>query len=718
MTEPAIVCTPDFVDALERMSAADRKHVRETIATLVRDPRYTGLNAHRLKQGRGMWECYGTYHVRIIYKPAEGTEPLQLWYVGQHQLVDKGKLHFASSKHFIPVPPDLAPEQEIDAADVVADTPIFTPDTAWMQPRAEEDGDIRELVGPAPLAQYPTAHPRFLGVPKDLVAAVQAAPTREAILDLPGLPAHTQNYLLDLFTNANLEQVLFDPSRLLYRTTLDSIDGFCEGRIKKLMLNLTPVQERYVGYAQPGAVVLRGVAGSGKTTVGLYRTIARAQAGRRVLLLTYNNTLVAALESLVRELAGDIPPNLTIQTVDSCLWRTVSTLFRRELADPALRDADKRQSLAAAVRQVQGASELAQREGGRFLETEIETIIRARGLFAWEAYRDAVRHGRGIALGKVQRRIIWEVAEVYRRQLVQHHLNDYHELARAIVSAPTIPATERYDDIIIDETQDITLLKLRAVARLLAPEDAAPSFWLLCDSAQTIYSRANWWQEGDLPQPPQRMYLRRNYRNTLQIAAAAAHLATHNTLRERDLASINAERATRAGTMPQVIACATRDDQEQWIVERLQDLCDGTDFRYSDFAVLCRTREDCRRIGATIEGKRIPVTTPETRLDLLENTVKVLTWHSAKGLEFPVVFLFNTVREIAPLGVALRGLEGEDLNREMEKERALLYVAMTRAADMLYILTDAAHPSPFLAELGDTVQREQMAAVRVNEAGD
>jgi superfamily I DNA/RNA helicase len=708
-TELAVVCTDDFVDGLGRLSVADRNHVRETIATLLRDPRHAGLNAHRLGKKSAEWECYCNYHVRLVYIPADGTAPLQLWYVGQHQLVDKGRLHFAPSKRFIPVPPDLAPAQDQEAIPA-DDAMTFTPDAAWSQPAAADDADLSEIAGPAPLAHYPATYLRFIGVPGDLVPAVQAAPTQDDILALPGLPAHTQTILLDLFTNPRLAQVLFDPSRLLYRATLDSLEGFCEGRIKKLMLNLTPQQDRCVGYDQPGAVVLRGVAGSGKTTVGLYRAIARAQAGRRVLLLTYNTTLVAALDSLVRELAGEIPANLTIQTVDSCLWRAAESVTGGKLAHAIARDAEQHQCFAAAVRQVPGAAELAHREGGKFFENEVATVIQARGLFEQDAYRAAPRTGRGIAIGKVQRLIVWDVYQAYRAQLRQRNLNDYHEIAHAVLSTPKpLPATVRYDDIIIDETQDITLLKLRAAARLLASEDAAPSLWLLCDSAQTIYSRVNWWQEGDLPQPPHRLYLRRNHRNTLQIATAAAQLAAHNTLRERDMASIKPERATHMGAMPQVIACASRDQQEQWVVDRLQSLCDGTDFRYSDFAVLCQTNDDCRHVGATLSGMGIPVTAPGDRLDLLENTVKVLTCYSAKGLEFPVVFLFNAVRDVVPHRAALHGLEGEDLAREIERARALFYVAMTRAADMLYILTDAAHPSPFLAELGDTVQRETLA---------
>jgi superfamily I DNA/RNA helicase/mRNA-degrading endonuclease YafQ of YafQ-DinJ toxin-antitoxin module len=720
-----LVCTPNFIAALERLQDHEQKQVRATVAKLMENPHYPGLQAHRVKHAQGKWECYVNDGNRLIYEPPHADEPLRLWYVGTHKIIDGVRqLSFAETTRFVPVPPDIAPMEETAEP---SEQPPFQMDEAWLRPTPGDTDNTTEIALAFPLAHYSTAHLRFLGVPRHLVQAVQHAPGEDAILALPGLPEHAKTYLLDLFTNPRLQDVLFDPSRLLYRTTLDMIEGFCEGRIKKLMLNLTPTQERYVQSDQAGMVVLRGVAGSGKTTVGVYRACARARAGRQVLLLTFNKTLVAALRSLVEELAGTMPPNLTIETVDSCLWQTAEKLNGRQLQTGLASDVDQRQWLQAAARSVAGAADLARREYGRFFSEEIEAVLHARGLFTWAAYRDAPRLGRGTPLGKVQRRIVWDVFTAYREQLRMKNKNDAAEIAYAVFRHPSpFPSTMCYDDIIIDETQDITLLKLQAVARLLKPtttEDRnAPALWLLADSAQTIYSRAVWWQEGDLPQPPHRMYLHRNHRNTLQIATAAARLAEHNTLRARDVTILKPERATHAGPPPLIIACGeppppagtlyarspSRSLQERFIIQTIQDLCDGTDFRYSDFAVLTRTRADGQHVAATIGGAGIPVTAQGDRLHLLDNTVKVLTFHSAKGLEFPVVFIFNAVAELVPLAVALHGLEGEDLAREIERERALLYVAMTRAADMLYILTDDAQLSPFLAELGDTVQRESL----------
>lgn len=62
-----------------------------------------------------------------------------------------------------------------------------------------------------------------------------------------------------------------------------------------------------------------------------------------------------------------------------------------------------------------------------------------------------------------------------------------------------------------------------------------------------------------------------------------------------------------------------------------------------------------------------------------EQAVKLMTIHAAKGLEFPIVFIYAVEENIFPLG-------GPDcLGEELEEERRLMYVAITRAMNELFI---------------------------------
>jgi DNA helicase-2/ATP-dependent DNA helicase PcrA len=60
--------------------------------------------------------------------------------------------------------------------------------------------------------------------------------------------------------------------------------------------------------------------------------------------------------------------------------------------------------------------------------------------------------------------------------------------------------------------------------------------------------------------------------------------------------------------------------------------------------------------------------------------VVLSTIHAAKGLEWVSVFVLNVVEGCIPLDL------GKACSDEIEEERRLLHVAMTRAKDQLYLL--------------------------------
>jgi len=90
------------------------------------------------------------------------------------------------------------------------------------------------------------------------------------------------------------------------------------------------------------------------------------------------------------------------------------------------------------------------------------------------------------------------------------------------------------------------------------------------------------------------------------------------------------------------------------------------------------------------------------------DAVTLMTLHSAKGLEFPVVFIVGLEESLLPHGQAVYS------QSELEEERRLMYVGMTRAKQELY-LTYASQrllfggrqsnpPSRFLADIQDFAQ--------------
>ncbi|HET7636395.1 MAG TPA: UvrD-helicase domain-containing protein [Candidatus Limnocylindria bacterium] len=101
--------------------------------------------------------------------------------------------------------------------------------------------------------------------------------------------------------------------------------------------------------------------------------------------------------------------------------------------------------------------------------------------------------------------------------------------------------------------------------------------------------------------------------------------------------------------------------------------------------------------------EEVALVSDQDTLEDRTDRVTLITLHAAKGLEFPVVFMVGLEEGLLP---HKRALEDE---RELEEERRLAYVGMTRAKDRLYLvhahhrstygMGAAAEPSRFLAEL-------------------
>ena len=99
--------------------------------------------------------------------------------------------------------------------------------------------------------------------------------------------------------------------------------------------------------------------------------------------------------------------------------------------------------------------------------------------------------------------------------------------------------------------------------------------------------------------------------------------------------------------------------------------------------------------------------------DSTNNSVTLMTLHSAKGLEFPVVFITGLEETVLPHSRALYD------QREMEEERRLMYVGMTRAKQELFLLYATSRalyggvqynpPSRFLREIEAVTQADPYA---------
>ncbi|MDZ7361727.1 MAG: UvrD-helicase domain-containing protein [candidate division KSB1 bacterium] len=118
--------------------------------------------------------------------------------------------------------------------------------------------------------------------------------------------------------------------------------------------------------------------------------------------------------------------------------------------------------------------------------------------------------------------------------------------------------------------------------------------------------------------------------------------------------------------------------------------------------------------NATIEGylERVSLITDIDTWDEKSNAVTLMTLHSAKGLEFPIVFITGLEEGLFPL------IREDTVDADLEEERRLFYVGTTRAKEKLFLShacwrnrfgneTKSCLPSRFLEELDEQFVRQE-----------
>lgn len=142
-------------------------------------------------------------------------------------------------------------------------------------------------------------------------------------------------------------------------------------------------------------------------------------------------------------------------------------------------------------------------------------------------------------------------------------------------------------------------------------------------------------------------------------------------------------------------------------------LDDGTpagEARQENVAELLSVAKEFNDLGLAGFLEEVSLVSDIDQADFGSDAVVLMTLHAAKGLEFPVVFIAGMEETVFPHSRALYD------QSEMEEERRLCYVGMTRAKEELYLLHAGSRmlyggvqhniPSRFLSEISADVVEE------------
>ena len=240
----------------------------------------------------------------------------------------------------------------------------------------------------------------------------------------------------------------------------------------------------------------------------------------------------------------------------------------------------------------------------------------------------------------------------------------------------------QYDAVLIDEGHDFRPEWLKLIVQMIDP--LTNSLLVLYDDAQSIYKGAKKqtfsFKSVGIQAQGRTNILKINYRNTQEVLNVAAtfarELLTAKDAEEDNIPVLHPMSAGRHGARPCIVKLPTLDEESKWIINQLKD-ANRTGTPWKDMAVLYQHYNPVgKNMLHKLKAAGIPVSwQKDVRFSGEQNTVRLITMHSSKGLEFPLV---------AIPGIGLM----PNAETTVEEEAKLLYVAMTRATSKLMMTCD------------------------------
>lgn len=298
-----------------------------------------------------------------------------------------------------------------------------------------------------------------------------------------------------------------------------------------------------------GVEIIRGAAGSGKTSTAILRLRSLAymfeerheREGRddpvKILVLTFNRTLSGYVQTLVEQQVNGL--HNTEVTVDTFGHWAMDHLGWPSVVNDRTREAKLREL----------ANPLAQ-PSITYLLKEIDYLLGRFEPNDLARYLAVERTGRGVEPRvdrPLRQRILSEIIAPYKNWLTGRGEADWNEVAVRMASSPNPIG---YDVVVIDESQDFSANQLRAVLHHMAENNAVT---FVIDTVQRIYARGFTWAETGFDLRGARYFtLRENHRNTREIASFAAGILS-GLAAEADGALPDLNAALKHGAVPTVL---------------------------------------------------------------------------------------------------------------------------------------------------------------------
>ena len=484
-------------------------------------------------------------------------------------------------------------------------------------------------------------------------------------------------------------------------------------------LVLYPEQIDAIKYRQAGPFAVKGIAGSGKTTVGIYRVPylkEKCYNNESILVVTYHKVLTDYLKHLNSKLLldgsyqfdFDATDNVQIINIDKLVYQKYSDYRTRYIQKRFYKDlplnASSKEEISEVFLRVLTMTqetypdlEILNPSQISFLKEEVDYINYCR-IDSLKQYQIFTRKGRNRFKDKrynlpkksLIREAIYLLRRNYNNELIKIGKMDFPVMRLLALREVIDNPPKQYTHIIIDECQDMDKTRMDFLKHFLTDEKHASATFLY-DNTQSIYSES-WLGNGHgfntlgVDIKGKSKILKKNFRTTYEIQEAAQSLLKNHQLFKQEVEPIL---INKSGIKPFWAHCNDYNQQLQYIVDIIKT--HTRNLQLEDIIVATRTNNEAQSLYKVLNKEGIGSCLVRSgNNSFAHNQVRVMTLNSSKGLESKMVILANLNEDRIPIG--------NDNDMKLARELKLLYVGMTRASRFLY-LTSFGNPSPFLTKI-------------------
>lgn len=547
-----------------------------------------------------------------------------------------------------------------------------------------------------------------IGVPEDLIAQVRIIKSLDDLELLEEyLPTDAFENIYNLLDGEKIDDIIAEiedgqakenedqllsnnnKRRFVELTDDDALQRILDNDMDKWQLFLHPSQQKLVDADYKGTMKVSGGAGTGKTVAALHRLkYLSGNPEAKILFTTYTRTLRENLEELVKKM-GINRSRCTLSNIDQVLIETARQYNVKE--GYKILDYSGDEESLKLWREVL-ETEVTEFDE-KFLYDEYIDVIVYFGNTDVKSYMLQQRVGRTKALSRKQRMEIWKLVEKYIELKQERKVVDRLELFNETTQFLNDNNIRPYTNVIADEFQDFSNPELKFLRALVA--EGRNDLFLTGDPMQRIYSgrKINFGAAGINVRGVRSRRLKINYRTTEPIKKVAVSVIKGLAFDDMDggTESMNGYVSLiHGGEKPIYKIVGSATDEVNQTVEWVKE-CINNQINANDICIAAPSMGLMKDLQSYLHTNGIAYKVLKgTSKQGASNGISLCTLHSLKGLEFKVVVLIGINERNIPSKVTERypfiGMDALDKKEFLSSKRSLLYVAITRARQLVYMV--------------------------------